>query len=88
MILTDRNDVVLVSSKSSGFESGKTVIEQTPFDEQANYRLFSQMVADTGFWDRSGNTLDYEFEIDGQLRRSVIQSVGSRGHIFALVQKR
>jgi len=88
MILTDRNDVILASSKSSGFKSGQTVIDQTPLDEQENYRQFSQMVADTRFWERSGNTLDYEFEIDGQQRRAVIQSVGSRGHIFALVQKR
>jgi transcriptional regulator with XRE-family HTH domain len=88
MILTDRNDVVLASSKSSGFKSGQTVIEQTPLDEQENYRQFIKMVADTGFWGRSSNTLEYEFETDGRQRRAVVQSVGSRGHIFALVQKR
>lgn len=87
MILTDKHDLVLVASKSSGFEVGKTVIEQTPEDEKDNYRAFSKMVSDTGFWSKTDNTFEYEFEIDGLKRKAVIQSVGSRGHIFALIQK-
>lgn len=87
MILTDRNDMVLAASKFSGFVSGKTVIEQTPEEERVNYAQFLQSVADTGFWDRSGNSFEYEFELDGKRRRAVLQSVGSRGHVFALVQK-
>lgn len=87
MILTDQNDMVLAASKVSGFVSGKSVIEQTPADERENYSNFSNMVASTGFWEKSGNTFEYDFEIDGQQRKAVIQSVGSRGHIFALVQK-
>jgi len=87
MILTDKNGMVLAASKTSGFVSGKTVTDQTPEDERENYLNFSKMVASTGFWDRSGNTLEYVFEIDSQQKKAVIQSVGSRGHIFALVQK-
>lgn len=87
MILTNKNDMVLAASKSSGFVSGKTVIEQTPEDERENYSNFSKMVASTGFWEKSGNTFEYGFEIDGQQRKAIIHSVGSRGHIFALVQK-
>jgi transcriptional regulator with XRE-family HTH domain len=87
MILTDRNDFVLAASKSSGFEVGKTVAEQTPEAERDNYYSFSKMVSDTGFWSKPDNTFEYEFEIDGHKRKAVIQSVGSRGHIFALVQK-
>lgn len=87
MILTDKNDMVLAASNMSGFVSGKTVVEQTPDDERENYLKFSKMVAITGFWDKSGNTFEYDFETDGQQRKAVIQSVGSRGHIFALVQK-
>jgi hypothetical protein len=87
MILTDRNDYVLAASKVSGFEAGKTVTEQTPTEEQDNYRNFSKLVADTKFWEKSGNTFEYEFAIGSQIRRAVVQSVGSRGHIFALVQK-
>jgi DNA-binding XRE family transcriptional regulator len=87
MILTDHNDFVLAASKSSGFEVGKTVAEQTPEAERDNYYAFSKMVSDTGFWSKSDNTFEYEFEIDGHKRKAVIQSVGSRGHIFALVQK-
>ena len=87
MILTDKHNMILAASKISGFVSGKTVVEKTPEDEQENYLKFSEMVATTGFWEKSGNTFEYEFEIDGQQRKAVIQSVGSRGHIFALVQK-
>ena len=87
MILTDINDYVLAASKVSGFEAGKTVFEQTPIEEQDNYRKFSKLVADTKFWEKSGNTFEYEFKIGPETRKAVIQSVGSRGHIFALVQK-
>jgi hypothetical protein len=45
------------------------------------------MVADTNFWDKAENTFEYEFKIGSQTRKAIIQSVGSRGHIFALVQK-
>lgn len=87
MILTDRNDFVIAASKSSGFISGQTVVEQTPEDEREKYREFSKIVADTGFWEKAGNTFEYKFEIGGEQRQAVLQSVGSRGHIFALVQK-
>jgi transcriptional regulator with XRE-family HTH domain len=87
MILTDRNDYVIAASKVSGFEAGKTVVEQTPIEEQENYKKFSKMVANTNFWDKAENTFEYEFQIGSQTRKAIIQSVGSRGHIFALVQK-
>lgn len=87
MILTDINDYVLAASASSGFDVGNTVVEQTAEGERANYLLFSKQVADTGFWEKEDNILEYEF-IDGEeKRRAVVQSVGSRGHIFALVQR-
>jgi transcriptional regulator with XRE-family HTH domain len=88
MILTDRNDMVLAASKCSGFVAGMTVIEQTPEEERENYIQFSNMVWEAGFWDKADNLLEYDFEIDGQQRKAVIHSVGSRGHIFAVVQKR
>ena len=87
IILTDRNDFILAASKSSGFKVGKTVADQTPTEEQENYHKFSKLVSDSGFWIKTGNTFEYEFEIDGHKRKAVVQSVGSRGHIFALVQK-
>jgi transcriptional regulator with XRE-family HTH domain len=87
MILTDVNDYVLAASQCSGFRVGELVIDQTPSDEQESYRTFSRMVADTGFWKEADNYLEYEFNIGGQTRRAIIHSVGSRGHIFALVQK-
>lgn len=87
MILTDANDYVLAASQSSGFRVGELVLDQTPSDEQENYRKFSKVVADTGFWEKADNYLEYEFEIGGQTRKAIVHSVGSRGHIFALVQK-
>jgi hypothetical protein len=87
MILTDHNDFVLAASKSSGFKVGKTVVDQTPPEEQENYHMFSKLVSDSGFWIKAGNTFEFELEIDGHKRKAIIQSVGSRGHIFALVQK-
>lgn len=87
MILTDRNDYVIAASMCSGFVAGQTVIEQTPEDERENYAQFSKIVANSGFWDKSGNAFEYEFQIENETRKAVIQSVGSRGHIFALVQK-
>jgi|688.fasta_scaffold881457_1 transcriptional regulator with XRE-family HTH domain len=87
MILTDQNDFILSASKISGFQSGKTVIEQTPKEEQENYKGFSEMVAQTGFWDKAGNIFEYKFDVNGEQKKAIIQSVGSRGHIFALVQK-
>lgn len=86
-MLTDQNDFVLAASKSSGFEVGKTVAEQTSEEERENYYSFSKMISDTDFWSKTDNTFEYEFEIDGHKRKAIIQSVGSRGHIFALVQK-
>ena len=87
MILTDINDYVLAASAISGFTVGETVFEQTPEDERQNYLMFSKRVADTGFWDKEDNILEYEFVIGNEKRKAVVQSVGSRGHIFALVQK-
>ena len=87
MLLTDADDFVLAASKSSGFVSGKTVIEQTPPEEQDNYRGFFEMVKQTGFWEKAGNSFEYEFQIGNEKRRAVIQSVGSRGYIFAVAQK-
>lgn len=87
MILTDADDFVLAASKTSGFVSGRTVVEQTPADEQDTYIKFSEMVKQSGFWQKAGNCFEYEFEVDGIKRKAVVQSVGSRGHIFALVQK-
>lgn len=87
MILTDINDYVLAASASSGFDVGVTVFEQTPEDERGNYLDFTKQVAETGFWEKEDNILEYEFVVGGEKRRAVVQSVGSRGHIFALVQR-
>ena len=87
IILTDRNDFVLAASKISGFEVGKTVVDQTPKEEQQNYHKFCELVTNSGFWTKAGSTFEYEYVVHRQKRKPVIQSVGSRGHIFALVQK-
>lgn len=87
MILTDINDYVLAASVCSGFDVGSTVVEQTPEDERENYLMFSKQVAGTGFWEKEDNILEYEFVDGDEKRRAVVQSVGSRGHIFALVQR-
>ena len=87
MILTDQNDFVLAASKSSGFEVGKTVVDQTPKEEKENYHKFSELVSESGFWLKAGNSFEYEFVVHRQKRKAIIQSVGSRWHIFALVQK-
>jgi len=87
MILTDRDGFVLAASKSSGFTAGRTVIDQTPPEERESFKNFSERVSSTGIWEKSGNSVEYAVEIGDERRKAVIQSVGSRGHIFALVQK-
>ena len=87
MILTDSNDYVVAASGVSGFMCGRTVVEQTPLEEQDNYIEFSRKIRNTGFWRKAGNCFEYDFYIGSEKRMAIIHSIGSRGHIFALVQK-
>jgi transcriptional regulator with XRE-family HTH domain len=87
MMLTDRSSNVIAASQTSGFRAGLTVAEQTPEEERANFEKFASDVAASGFWDDDGNRFDYEFEIGGERRRAVVQSIVVRGHVYAVVQR-
>lgn len=88
MILTNQAQTVLAASSASGFSVGRGVLEQTPPAEHEHYRRFSETIADSGFWDRSGNRLDYAFTTDGGVVcRAVVTSVIVRGAVYAVVQQ-
>lgn len=87
MILTDRAANVLAASESSGFKSGRRVIDQTPKEERANFQKFADAVTATGFWDEDGRRFDYEFRIGSERRRAVVQSIIIRGNVYAVVQR-
>jgi transcriptional regulator with XRE-family HTH domain len=87
MILVDRRSNVLAASQSSGFKAGLSVIEQTPEDERKAFAQFAEAVAASGFWTGDGKRFDYAFEVDGQRRQAVVQSISARGHIYAVVQR-
>ncbi len=87
MLLTDRASNVIAASQSSGFKVGLSVVEQTPQDERGNFEKFAEAVAASGFWNGDGNRFDYEFEIGGERRRAVVQSIMIRGHVYAVVQR-
>lgn len=87
MILTDRASNVIAASESSGFTTGLTVIEQTPVEERGNFEKFAESVIASGFWEGDGRRFDYEFEIGGERRRAVVQSIMVRGIVYAVVQR-
>lgn len=87
MIVTDRASNVLAASKSSGFEAGPSVIEQTPEEERGNFAKFTDAVTASGFWEAEGKRFDYEFKIGSERRRAVVQSIMVRGIVYAVVQR-
>lgn len=87
MILTDRASNVLAASESSGFTTGLTVVDQTPAEERGNFEKFAESVIASGFWEGDGRRFDYEFEIGGERRRAVVQSIMVRGRVYAVVQR-
>lgn len=87
MILVSRDMMVMAASVTSGFEAGRTTIEQTPPEERHFLMQFSENISVSGFWDRTIEKLDYEFEIEQQRRRAVVVPVVMQGAVYALVQK-
>lgn len=87
MILVSREMMVIAASISSGFEIGKTTIEQTAIEEQSFLERFSHDIAESGFWEQSVEKMDYAFEVNGKHRRAVLVPVVMQGIVYALVQK-
>lgn len=87
MILVDRLGAVLAASRSSGFMAGLTVIDQTPDEERAFFRDFSESIRASGFWEKDGMSFDYEVDLGTEIRRAVAQSIMIRGAVFAVVQR-
>ena len=87
MILVSKDMMVVAASVSSGFEVGRTTIDQTPPEEREFLIKFSNDVADSGFWEQTVEKLDYEFEAGGHRRLAVLVPVVMQGEIYAFVQK-
>ncbi len=87
IIITDEFANVLAASSSSGFRSGLAVFDQTPEDEQENFKKFSEALRMSGFWKEDGIRYDYQFLTGAYLRRAVVQSIMVRGIVYAVVQR-
>lgn len=87
MILVSQEMRVIAASVSSGFEVGRTTMEQTPEEERANLQRFTQEVAASGFWEQRIEKLDYEFCVGDERRKAVLVPVVMQGAVYALVQK-
>ena len=87
MLLCNRHDEVVAASASSGFKEGLGVLEQTPQEQHRCFREFSSMIRTGGFWNRSGQTFEYNYvNGDGERFGAVVTSVGIRGEIYCVVQ--
>ena len=87
MILVDRQARVIAASKCSGFQTERTLEEQTPPEERRQLNEFKATLAREGFWEHKCSSLDYEAYVEGQVRRAVVTAIAIRGELFALVQK-
>lgn len=87
MILVSKDLMVIAASASSGFTAHRTVMEQTPGEEQAFFNRFSAYVSSTGFWEQLVPKLDYEFELGEERRKAVLVPIVMQDKIYALVQK-
>lgn len=88
MLLVDRNGLVMAASKSSGFQEGEGLEGQLSPREIQNYALFRQKLEDANFWKEGGSHFCYEFEDHSTWTSSIVVSVGIRGSVFAVVQKK
>jgi transcriptional regulator with XRE-family HTH domain len=87
MVLVDSQGRVIAASKCSGFQTDRTVEEQTPPEEREQTRAFKAALSREGFWEHRCPAFDYAVEVDGQVRRAVVTAIAIRGEVFALVQK-
>ena len=87
MILCNGQDQVLAASVSSGFQEGRSVIDQTPEPQRAYFSAFAETLRQTGFWAKSGQARYYDFT-DPELGRfkAVLTSVNVNGEIHCVVQ--
>jgi transcriptional regulator with XRE-family HTH domain len=89
MILVDRSQMVVASSASSGFVSGKTCVEQAAPDERRYLAAFAEELKKQDFWSASSGTrIDYAFFRGVEVAGAVLVPVVVRGEVYALVQKR
>lgn len=87
MVLVDSGARVIAASKSSGLRTDRTVEEQTPPEEREHLRSFNAALVREGFWQHESPALEYEVQVDGQVRRAVVVAIAIRGEVFALVQR-
>lgn len=88
MLLVDKSGLVMAASKSSGFNEDELIEGQLPPAENENYQRFRKTLDDAGFWKDGGGHFNYEFEDHSIWSSSVVVSVGIRGSVFAVVQKK
>lgn len=87
MLLCDRKDVVIAASPVSGFREGESVLSQTPALQHAYYKAFIHDCEKDGFWNESGQTRKYEFDLSSGHRLSaVLVSINVRGEMYCVVQ--
>ena len=87
MLLCDGSDMIIAASPSSGFQEGRTALEQTPAFQHAYYEEFSRQLRVSGFWDDSGHSRDYYFSSPehGEFR-AVLVTIRVHGSIYCVVQ--
>lgn len=87
MLLCDRKDVVVAASASSGLAEGVAVLPQSPVEQRAYYKSFTQRLISDGFWRESGQSRVYQFQSpQGPTLSAVLVSINVRGVMYCVVQ--
>lgn len=88
MFIVDEDYFVIASSASSEWIEGSTVVAQLSIRAEQAFVCLSEKLKDAGFWSgRGGVLVQYEYNDDDRLWRSVITSVSIRDRIYAVVQQ-
>lgn len=87
MLLVSQTHVILAASASSGFQEGKTNLEQTPEAERACLQAYQAELEQSGFWQMQAPRLDYAYNNSEESRKAVVTSISIAGETYALVQK-
>lgn len=88
MFIVDEDYFVIAASRSSEWIESVTVEEQLSGDAEQDFCCFSEKLKEVGFWKgRGGVMIEYEYNDNGELWRSVITSVSVRDRIYAIVQQ-
>ncbi len=87
MILTDQKHMILSASKSSGLKKNVNLFSQTPPDEIAHLRRFSEWLEREQFWTGKRTVFNYAVNINGESRKAVVNAISAGGAYYALVQK-